>query len=324
MLRNFVNRHDLVSLAEAVRGRGLRALVRRFGRPRSGRVQEAWSAEQSDDQWWVIEAVRRRWRAKVTGDGDTDFIRWFCDRHLADRTGLDALMVGCGSGHSLPAWMATGRFARLDAFDIAPGQVARAREEVASLGLGERVRVEVADAATLAPRLVAYDVVLAEQALHHLSPLDAIVASLARMLRPGGLVFVDDFVGPIRHQWTPRQLAAANAMLRLLPESRRRMRNGRIKRAVVRPSVVRMLLTDPSEAVESSRIPAVLRRHFEILELRGYGGALLEVVLSGIAHNFVGTDPETLRLLETCFAREDAALACGEIGDDFVVAVGRR
>src|SRR5689334_6982199 len=103
MLRNLVNRHDLLAFVEKMRSDGLSSLARRFGHLRSGRVREAWSAQPGDDQWWVVDAVRRRWRTKLCGDAEVPFIRYFCDRYLAGRTDLDALMVGCGSGHSLPA-----------------------------------------------------------------------------------------------------------------------------------------------------------------------------------------------------------------------------
>jgi SAM-dependent methyltransferase len=324
MLWNLVNRQDVLAVAAKARSDGPASIVRRFGRSRSARVRQAWSVEAGDDQWWAIDAVRRRWREKVCGRGDVGFPRFLCERHLDGRSNLDALMAGCGSGHSLPGWIDTGCFRRVHAFDVAPAQIARARERIATLDPRTVVQAEIADAATFVQPEATFDVVIVEQALHHLSPLDAIVGRLARVLRSGGVIFVDDFVGPRRHQWTRRQLAAANALLSLLPEPYRRMQSGRVKRTVVRPSVARMLLTDPSEAVESSRILPVLGRHFELLEVRGYGGTLLHVVLSGIAHNFVGTDADSQGLLEACFAFEDALLGAGELSHDFVVVVGRR
>src|SRR2546425_9886006 len=111
-----------------------------------------------------------------------------------------------------------------------------------------------------------YDVVIGEQALHHFSGLDATSARLARSLRPDGILYVDEFVGPTRHQWTARQLAAANDLLRQLPEAYRRMLDGRVKRLVMRPSILRMLITDPSEAVEAGRVQAVLRDHFAVIQ----------------------------------------------------------
>jgi len=323
MLRNFVNRHDARAIVDKLRSDGVATLFRRFGKRRAARVADAWADAPDDDQWWVIDAVRRRWGEKISGDADVDVPRYVCERYLRGRIGLDALMVGCGSGHSVPRWAATGVFRRIDAFDVAPGQVARAQACAAEHALDGLVHVRLADAATVDLGDGSYDVIVAEQALHHLSPLASILARLARALRSGGLLVVDDFVGPTRHQWMPRQLEAANALLAQLPQACRRLRSGHVKDQVVRPSIARMILSDPSEAVESSRILPLLHESFEVLDVRGYGGTLLEPVLSGIAHNFVGSDADTQRLLAMCFAVEDAMLATGELTHDFVVVVAR-
>jgi hypothetical protein len=85
-----------------------------------------------------------------------------------------------------------------------------------------------------------------------------------------------------------------------------------------------MRLGDPSEAIESSQILPLLRRSFEVVELRELGGSLLHMLLSEIAHNFVGDDPETRRALRLCFDAEDLLIASGELGHDFAVAACRR
>ena len=65
-----------------------------------------------------------------------------------------------------------------------------------------------------------------------------------------------------------------------------------------------------------------LRREFEVVEERPYGGTVLHIAFSGIAHNFRDQEPETLELLERCFAAEDAVLS--DVGHDFVAMVCRR
>ena len=324
MLGNLVNRHDFVRLAEKIAADGIEPLVARFVRRRGARVQAAWAdGADATSQWWMIAAVRRRWATMVCGQPDLDFPEWMRRRHLAGRDDLVGLSVGCGTGYRVARWAALGIFRRIDAFDLSPGRVAAAGAEVERQGVGDRVALRVADMATVALPDAGYDVVIGEQALHHFTGLDATFARLARSLRPDGILYVDEFVGPTRHQWTARQLAAANDLLRQLPEEYRRMLDGRVKRIVMRPSILRMLITDPSEAVESGRLQAVLREHFDVIEQHGYGGAVLEPLLCGIAHNFCGDDPETRGLLERCFAAEDELLAAGTVQHDFVVAVAR-
>jgi hypothetical protein len=59
-----------------------------------------------------------------------------------------------------------------------------------------------------------------------------------------------------------------------------------------------MLAIDPTEAIRSSEIPEVLRRHFDVIEERRLGGALVHIALGDIAQNFDPDDPEARSALE--------------------------
>jgi ubiquinone/menaquinone biosynthesis C-methylase UbiE len=325
MLGNLVNRHDLVSLFEKARYGGLAPMLRRLAGRRSQRVRAAWAdAGYSNSQWWAIWSVQRRWRTKVCGTPELAFPDYVRTRHLGAASDLTGLAPGCGSGFHVLRWAELGIFRRLDAFDVSPERIEAARAEAERRGLDAIVRFTVADVATIEFPDGAYDVVLGEHALHHFTPLDAVLDRLARCLKPDGMLYVDEYVGPTRHQWTARQLTAANALLAMLPARYRRTEAGRTKRVVIRPSILRMLLTDPSEAVESDRLLPLLHQRFRVVEEHGYGGTLLELVFAGIAQNFLGDDDETRRWLDLCFATEDALLAAGEIPHSFVVAVCRQ
>ena len=85
-----------------------------------------------------------------------------------------------------------------------------------------------------------------------------------------------------------------------------------------------MILDDPSEAVESSNILPYLHEIFEIVEIREYGGTLLQLLFSEIAHNFISSEPEIKRWLKICFEIEDLLLAEKELNSDFIVAVCKK
>jgi SAM-dependent methyltransferase len=86
--------------------------------------------------------------------------------------------------------------------------------------------------------------------LHHFSRLGEIMRMIARALGPGGLLIMDEYVGPSRFQWASGQMRAANALLTMLPEEHRTQRDGQVKSRVVRPSRLSMRLDDPSGAVD--------------------------------------------------------------------------
>jgi hypothetical protein len=127
-----------------------------------------------------------------------------------------------------------------------------------------------------------------------------------------------EFVGPVRFQWTDAQLALANGFLDSLPMRLRRMPSGALKGRLRRPTIEAMLVLDPTEAIRSAEIPALLRDHFDVVEERRLGGALVHIALGDIAQNFDPADPEARSALERLFALEDEAMADGRIGSDFV------
>ena len=171
-------------------------------------------------------------------------------------------------------------------------------------------QTEVADVnqRPLAPG--SYDVILFHSALHHFRDVAGIVAKVRTALAPGGLLILNDYVGPARLQWTTTQLREANRVLREVVPARYRQRflSRQRKRRVSGPGRLRMYLADPSEAAESDQIVPALRRHFEPLEEAALGGNLLTLVLKDIAHHFLAPDPTTQTLLTELFRLEDALL----------------
>ncbi|MBV9463732.1 MAG: class I SAM-dependent methyltransferase [Verrucomicrobiae bacterium] len=290
------------------------------------RVVQSWSHCGGERKsWYDVPAIQRRWNALIAGDPAIDFQSHVCGKFLAGRSSLRGLSIGCGTGAREILWARTGRFERLDAIDLSPARISFANERAVQEKLDGVLRFEVGDALSLNKPEGSYDVVFGEQSLHHLTPLADVFAMTERLLKPGGLLVVNEFVGPIRFQWTDRQIELSNALLRKFPEERRVFWNTRIvKRRVVRPGRLTMYLSDPSEAVESSRILPLARERFEVLEERGYGGTLLQLVFADIAHHFLDESRETLDLLDLAFKEEDFYLGRGDIQSDFATLIGRR
>jgi SAM-dependent methyltransferase len=324
MFNNLVNRHDLVRAAHLVTSNKVRTKLLGLAGHDTTRVRRKWDEIQAEPgQWWVIDDVTRRWAEMVSGDPDVDFRHHVIRTHLGGRRGLLGCSPGCGTGEREMAWAATGIFERFDAFDLSPVRVAAAREEAARRGLDDVLRFEVADVSGTQLGHARYDVIVAEHSLHHFSPLRTVLLALRDALAPDGWFFVDEYVGPTRFQWTDRQLEAANGLLHTLPERYRRTARG-VKRTVVRPSLLSMYLDDPSEAIESADIMPLLHELFDVVEERGYGGAVLHLAFTDISRNFLEHDEETTEVLRYCFDVEDTLLRTGDVGHDFMIAACRR
>jgi len=114
----------------------------------------------------------------------------------------------------------------------------------------------------------AFDVVFFHQSLHHVVSLEALFAEVMLSLRPGGLLYLDEYIGPSRFDWNDERLAPHRAVYAGLPAE---------VRATERLQLP-IQQDDPSEAVRSSEILPLLKVGFEIEEYRPYGGNILSVL----------------------------------------------
>ncbi len=159
--------------------------------------------------------------------------------------------------------------------------------------------------------------------LHRREDLEEVLDRLVEILAPGGLLFVEDFVGPARFQWTDAQLGAINRLLARLPDellTDLTAEDGRRKRSVERPDLAGWIAANGKEAVRSDEILPLLDARFERVETSFYGGAVFHQLFSRIMGNFAGR-PELVGVL----MEVDALLTdAGVLPSDYVWGVWRR
>ena len=273
--------------------------------------------------WWIIPAVRRRWNRFMTGIGDTPYEDYIVKKYLQGGRDLSLLSLGSGTcSHEI-------RFARHPVFrevrcvDLAGNLLEKARKESDRLGLKNLVLVQ-GDARTVELEALHFDVILFHSSLHHFRDIDGLIGGrILNCLKEDGILVVNEYVGPNRLQYPASQIRAVNRALQGIPESyRRRYRLRMHKTRVSGPGFLRMLISDPSEAVESEKIMDTLEKYLEPAELKPYGGNLLMPVLKDIAHHFTADTPETERILGQLFEAEDQYLET--VKSDFVFAVYRK
>lgn len=326
MFNNLINLHDLSRLVGKIKQGQLDQVLSRLVGSRQERIERSWKHVQNPPtNWWDLPAVRERWNYLISGDVNVDYYEYVSRKHLSDGESLNGLSLACGTGHRELRWAELGRFKSIDAYDLSEARIAYASDKANEKGYGDIISYRVADVYDIEMRECYYDVVLAEQSLHHFSPLEEILLRINRFLKPNGYVIVNEFVGPTRFQWTDRQLEVVSGLLSVLPVKYRVLWNSTsLKSEVFRPSRLSMILSDPSEAVESSRIIPLLYEIFDVIEVREYGGSVLNLLFSGIAHNLLSEDDETQRFIRLCFEIEDLLLESGDIQSDFAVVVCKK
>lgn len=244
--------------------------------------------------WLENDAVRRYVNRSMTGSESQSAIEWFHQRY--PKRFARGLSIGCGGGGLERDLIRRGVCTRIDAFDGSLGSLAIAQQEAAREELAPAIRYYAADFNDPVLPPLTYDIVFVHQALHHVAELERLFAAILTTLKPGGLLWFDEYVGPSRFDWNDRLIKPHRKTYAGLPQPVRRQETLLFP---IQPD-------DPSEAYRSSEIMKLAPVGFEILERLDYGGNLLSVLFPAI--DWSQAEPT---LIETLIEWEEDLLARG-------------
>jgi SAM-dependent methyltransferase len=107
--------------------------------------------------------------------------------------GIDVLDVGCGSGRAINALAARFPQSRFAGYDFSEEGVAAARAEAERRGL-KNARFVACDVAEM-NEPATFDLITAFDAIHDQAKPAAVLANIAKALRPGGVLLMQDIAG---------------------------------------------------------------------------------------------------------------------------------
>jgi ubiquinone/menaquinone biosynthesis C-methylase UbiE len=233
---------------------------------------------------------------------------------------LRGLTLGCGD-MACEHWFFIHPdlpFELVDAYDISPEMIQRAKQRTDALGLNVRYLVEDVNHIELPPET--YDLVVVAHSLHHFRRIEHIVDQINRALKPGGLFVAWEYVGPRHQRFSRRQRAHANMVLRALPTKHRRELDGSIRRRVKSQP---LFLISPDEAIRSDRILPALQS-MKILYQYNWAGLLFPLLRGGIAVNFDQSDPEDRKIIDCLFQLDRLLCQSGRVEPDFTITVAAK
>jgi SAM-dependent methyltransferase len=223
--------------------------------------------EQTHASWMHDARVRERINAMIGETQPMWPVDWF-EQRLGGRKFERALSIGCGTGPLERDLVRRGLCKSVDAFDGSVHSLLIAEREANAAGLGDRIRYFASDFnRPVLPRR-RYDIVFFHQSLHHVGKLEKLYRAVMLSLKPGGYLYLDEYVGPSRTDWNDALVAPHRAVFATLPEQ---LRTADALPLPIQPD-------DPSEALRSGEIMEQLRIGFDVESLRGYGGNLLSVL----------------------------------------------
>jgi len=278
--------------------------------------------------WLEHERIQQRINEKVSGNPSKNPYEYLIEFMSARgyKFPLErCLTLGCGDGELERGLSKYNFCVRHDAFDIADKAIERAVAAAMKMNLSH-IHYEVLDINEMQLSPDTYDVVFGVGSLHHFAKLENIFYEVNKALKPDGLFFVNEYIGPSRFQWTERQLDVINAVLRMLPKKYKVLVNNPsvTKKAEIRPTIEMVKKVDPSEAIRSEEILPLLKKHFEIIEEKHCGGAILHTLLTNIAGNFKSDNEDDMKLLKAVCDFEDILMKWDYISSDYVVVIAKK
>ena len=274
--------------------------------------------------FWVPSAVlQAHLNRTATGRPDYDWLTFVRAEHLPARVPR-TLVLGCGNGfleralarHSgIEEILATDR----DAASVEAAASAARREGRSTIAY-RRLDVERDDLPD-GP----WDLVLANDLLHHVAELEPLLRRIRDVLAPGGAFVFSEYTGPRRFQHDAAAQEMVERYFRTLPEHiRKDPDTGRSLWNRSHVDAERLARESPDEAATSDMLVPLARKLFRSeTELSG-GEGLLHPLLSGLARNFRPASREDERLLSVLCAAEENATALGILRPLFTIFVGRR
>lgn len=271
----------------------------------------------------IAESYLKKLDGKSGRISATGWVGWVKEKYVDSVLG-HGLSLGCADGGLERHALSIGICSRFDAFDISPESIALAKKLGRESELIDRIDYRIADVNSISLGREKYDIAFASMSLHHFADLEHVFHEVRHALKPGSLFVYNEYVGPDQFQWTDRQLAIMNDLLRILPKKyRRNLTTGELKEKIRRPTIESMNGHDPSEAIRSSDIIRLTEENFEIVERIDYGGTLLHVLFQDIVGNFSPTAEEDMALVRLICYIEESLIKEKALPSDFSIIVAR-
>jgi len=234
-------------------------------------VAEFWDRNphvSEDPAFWMAHTLcRQAINRRVSGAEDGWPLDFLYARAGSPRFGR-MLSLGCGMGRLERSIRTLGIAESVDAIDASAVSIGIAKKRASEKGITE-ISYSVADLNRVSLPKRHYDAIVFHQSLHHVEAVERLLGIVRDALRPGGFLFLEEWAGPSRTEWTPARMERLRALFGRIPPEWR-------KWPELRPPIEEQ---DPTEAVRSSAIRPGLRRLFRTVIDRPYGGQIVSVLL---------------------------------------------
>ncbi len=288
------------------RGRGF--LFSKFTFNKEKRTKSAFdNTSFISSYFWSIPKVRERWNILISGDKDVNYVQYLIHGFLKNKSQLKLLSLGSGiCNREIELAEHSNIFKEIVCVDIAENLLQIAAKKAQQKNI-TNIKFISKNIYNLEFKENDFDIVFFKSSLHHFDKVDTFLSGIIkRTLKPKGHLIINEFVGATRHQFSKSQITAINEAITSIPKNfRTRFKSNFHKNKYRGVGVLRMIMADPSECVDSASIVPSIRKHYTTIIEKPYGGNLLMSALRDISHHFFELNQEKEKVLNHLFSLED-------------------
>jgi SAM-dependent methyltransferase len=223
-------------------------------------------------------------------------------------TGGRGLGLGVGSASTELGLLSLGTVSSFDLYDATPELIESARAAAAERGFGAQVQCAVSDVNRLELPADTYDVITFISSLHHVENLEHVLAQCHRALRPGGVLYALEYIGPNRFAFSPDHVELARRFYRSI---RPDLLAGHPELPV--PDPVAVAAADPTESVRSQDIIRVCREVFPSAEVIAHDVCLTIILWYGLNYDVLYDSDVGHEFVQTLLEMDQALCQSGRL-----------
>lgn len=262
--------------------------------------------------WNHLDEVKKYLNRLSTGNEDIDWmsdIKNLFGKHIPFN---EVLIVGCGNGWVERKLFDLGIGKHFDAFDISEEYLNDAKNQ----RNGRSINYFVSDINKMDNiENAKYDAVFNVAILHHATEVENALKRLTQILKPDGLMFNWEYIGPSRNQYSDEHIRIMEETMLQLPE---RLRS----KYPLRPPLENFRV-EPSEAIHSDLIRPNFQKYFDIIYERNLNGGVAYQILWNNIDEFKKEDKEATEELKLLIKKDEEYSQLKKVPILFWYSVGK-
>jgi SAM-dependent methyltransferase len=174
----------------------------------------------------------------------------------------NCLSLACGSGRAERKFIENCYCNNIHGIDISKPAI----NEAINLSNGMPITYEVQDLNKAILKNNDFDLVITQTCLHHIIELEHLILEIVKCLRPGGYLWVNDYIGETQFQFSDEKLSLVNKILENLSENYRydSVHLRKLPSKLARRPIGQ--LASPFEAIRSAEIMPILFKYFDVVK----------------------------------------------------------